>query len=101
MQQTAHFRRSIWDYLFYLCWSVLMLWFILKVFGVINTPIWLEYWVPLGSFVLGFLMFYQSFMDKILSLIASISKLAVNDARMESRLDHIEKDVEILKTRTR
>ncbi|MBI4141207.1 hypothetical protein HY485_05210 [Candidatus Woesearchaeota archaeon] len=97
MQQTAHFRRSIWDYLFYLCWSVLAIWFILKVFGIINTPIWLEYWVPLGSFLLGFLMLYQSIMDKIIVLSNSDARMEIRLGHLETGLDHIKKDVEFLK----
>lgn len=82
--------RSVWDYLFYASMAVLALWLILKVAGVINTPVWLEYGVPIGSAVLGLVTLFQSFNDKFISIFSQLS-------RMNARLDHHEKDLEILK----
>jgi hypothetical protein len=71
--------------------AVLGLWLVLKSVGIIKTPFWLEYGVPIGTFALGLITFYQSLIDKVL-------RLSVNDARMDSRLEHLEHDVDIMKT---
>jgi len=84
-------KRSVWDYLFYASMSILTIWLILKVTGVINTPFWLEYGVLIGTFILGFFTFYQSMIDKIIVL-------STNDARIEAHLIHLDKNVEFLKT---
>ena len=84
-------KRSIWDYLFYASMAVVLIWLVLKMTGVIQTPVWLEYGVPIGSFVIGFMMFFQSLTDKMTSL-------SIHDARIETSLEHVDKDVEILKT---
>ncbi len=84
-------KRSIWDYLFYASMAVILIWLVLKMTGIIQTPLWLEYGVPIGSFVIGFIMLFQSLNDRI-------TTLSVNDARIETRIEHIDKDVESLKT---
>lgn len=98
-------KKSVWDYLFYASIGVLTIWLILKVTGIINTPVWLEYGVPLGAFIVSFLTFHQGFMDKIFLLTTSIARLESNDAklevnfaRLEEHLIHLDKDIEIIKT---
>ena len=91
MQIIRPMKRPIWDYLFYASMAVVLIWLVLKMTGVIQTPIWLEYGVPIGSFVVGFMMLFQSLNDKMTSL-------SINDARIETRLEHMDQDVEILKT---
>ena len=91
-------KRSVWDYLFYASMAVILIWLVLKMTGVIQTPIWLEYGVPIGSFVVGFIMFFQSINDRFVSMLMQIGTLSSNDARMEEHLKHIDQDVEILKT---
>ncbi len=77
--------------------TIIMVWLILKMTGVIKTPIWLEYGVPIGSFVIGFLVFYQSLFDKLLALYGEIGKLHANDARIDEKLVHIDRDIETIK----
>ncbi len=36
-------RISIWDIIAWIVLAGILLWVILKTFGIINTPIWLEY----------------------------------------------------------
>lgn len=98
-------KRTIWDYLFYLSMLVVGVWLVLKVTGYIQTPLWLEFGVPGGALFIGFLTFYQGLMNKMFAMQRDISKLAINDARTEERLKHVEIklthidcDVESLKT---
>jgi hypothetical protein len=92
-------KRSIWDYLFYASMAVILIWLVLKMTGIIQTPPWLEYGVPIGSFVIGFIMLFQSLNDRFMAMQMQISTLYSNDARMEEQLKHIDKDVEVLKAR--
>lgn len=97
MRAIQPFRKTIWDYLFYFCMCVLLLWVLLKSFGIIKTPIWLEYGIPVGTFVIGFLVFYHSLMEKIMTLMENDAGLMANDARIEERLKHLDKEIESLK----
>lgn len=89
-QPIPKMKRPIWDYLFYLSLLILTVWLILKVTGVINTPVWLEYGVPIGSFILTFLTMFQSWNNRF-------SELIVQVARVESTVVHHDKDLERLK----
>lgn len=65
-------NKKVWDYLAWMCLAGIALWLILKVLGVINTPIWLEYSPLFGAvYLAGWAM---------------------------SRLDILKEDVSILKT---
>lgn len=102
----AYLKKTVWDYLFYLSMTVCWLWLLLKSFGVIKTPFWLEYGVPFGGLLLGFIMFYQTLIDKNERILEKIFKLSENDMRVESKIEkinakieHLDKDVEFLKSR--
>lgn len=47
-------KRSFWDILAWICLFGIAIWLILKMFGIINTPIWIEY-APFGGalYILG------------------------------------------------
>ena len=77
---------SPWQILFYFSLSVLTLWLILKVAGVIQTPVWLEYGVPIASLILVALAQYQHIIETLAQLVVKV--------------DHLDKDVEMLKQRT-
>lgn len=68
----------------------MLIWLILKIIGIIQTPILLEYGLPVGSFLLTALAIYNN-------LLKSINHLAVRLAVLEAKFDHLDKDVEILK----
>lgn len=86
------FRREVafWEMVFYASWSVLTIWFILKMAGFINTPKWLEFGVPVASLIIGILGLFKNLMD-------SINKLAITTTLHTLQLKHIEKDVEFVK----
>lgn len=79
-------KISFWQALFYLSWSILALWLILKVTGMIRTPVWLEYGVPIGSFMVGILALYKN-------ILKDISGIAIGLATVTVRVDHIAGDV--------
>jgi hypothetical protein len=94
-------KISPWQILFYLSLSVFTLWFILKVTGVIQTPFWLEYGVPLITIVLTILSQYQHIMERMSmqyhQLSERIQSVTVSLAGLASKVDHIDRDVESLK----
>ena len=76
-------KRPIWDYLFYLSMFIILLWVILKSVCIIKTPFWLEYGIPIATFVLGFITFFQSIESRI--------------SKIEIMLVHHDRDIERLK----
>ena len=47
-------KRNFWDWLAYAALAYIFIWLILKVTGVINTPLWLTYSPLFGAaYVLG------------------------------------------------
>lgn len=80
---------SIWQVLFYLSMLVLTAWLILKVTGVIQTPLWLEYGVPVASLIIGVFAFYHN-------LIENINKLAVTIAMLSTKFDYLNIDIKEL-----
>ena len=75
-------KMSFWSIVFYLSLLVLTIWLILKVTGYINTPLWLEYGVPISSFIFTVLSLYRD-------LIKNINKLGINLATLSINSEHI------------
>ena len=46
-------KRSIWDWLAWIVLAGILVWIVLKMFGVINTPVLLEYAPYLGAVYLA------------------------------------------------
>lgn len=84
-------RLNILEIIFYLSLLVLAVWVILKSIGVIQTPVWLEYGVPILSSVISILTLY-------LNIIKKINKLDINFAVLSTKFCHLEKEVGILRT---
>lgn len=77
---------TVWFIIFHICMGIIIIWVILKSIGVIQTPFWLEYGLPMSTFVLGFLALYYD-------LIKSINKVAIGLAVLTTKFGHLEKDV--------
>lgn len=83
-------KISFWQVIFYLSLLVITIWVILKSVGIIQTPFWLEYGVPIAGFVITFLAFYNNLIEKM-------SQLTINFVTLNSKVDHIDKYIEFLK----
>lgn len=81
---------SFWQAVFYVSWAVFGLWLVLKLTGVIQTPFWLEYGVPLTSLFVGIMGLHQN-------LVEQIHKVAVALAALAVKVEHVDRDVEGLK----
>lgn len=90
MQDQAIRKRPLSEYLFYAGLGVLTLWLILKVTGVIQTPVWLEYGVPIGSGILAAFNLLRTLMKEMSAVRSDV-------ARVDSKVTHIDRDVERVK----
>jgi hypothetical protein len=84
-------KLNIYDYLFYLSLLVITIWLILKSVGIIQTPFWLEYGVPVGGFVVATLTLYQNLLDKI-------SRLSIGFATLNTKFSHLDNEVKEFKS---
>lgn len=66
---------------------ILTIWTLLKSTGYINTPVWLEYGIPVGSFVMGLLGLYHRINKEL-------NDMKIEMAKINIRLDHHDKDLE-------
>ncbi|MBI2109942.1 hypothetical protein HYT58_02090 [Candidatus Woesearchaeota archaeon] len=85
-------KERFWQLSFYFSLLVIMIWLILKVTGVIQTPAWIEYGIPITGATLGLLSLYQNVTN-------TIKDLSIGLATISTKFDHLDKDVEILKTK--
>lgn len=85
-------RERFWELMFYASIATLIIWAILKSVGVINTPAWLEFGVPVIGLAFAALSFYQNLADKFTALAVTIAGHTV-------RLEHLERDVEQIKSK--
>jgi len=79
-----------WEISVYVALSIIFIWLILKVTGVIHTPPWLEYGVPIASGLFAFLGLYRDLMEKFYTL-------RIEVVQMKSDIGHLDKDMEIVK----
>lgn len=82
---------SIWDIIFFMSMGVLTLWLILKLTGVIQTPLWLEVGIPVATMIIGFCSLYTNLLEKV-------NHIAVDTAETRMRMNHFEKDMEFVRS---
>ncbi len=92
-------KFRFWNIVFYASWIVVAVWLVLKSFGVINTPFWLEYGVPISGLMFGALSLYGNISASLRDLAVGLASLGVKFEHLEIKVDRIESDVEILKKR--
>lgn len=90
-------RHTKWEILFYLSLLSILLWLVLKLTGVINTPALLEYGFPIVSALLAFLALYRDFLDRVSRIGRGLTKTITSVQYLEKKVDAVERDVEELK----
>ncbi|MEK6878756.1 MAG: hypothetical protein AABY22_04075 [Nanoarchaeota archaeon] len=92
---------TIWDIIFWLGMVILIIYIILKLLNVINTPDWVNL-LPLITLAFVICAFYQRMMfslDRIFNNLdyfkKSIAKLTQNDLEFDKRIFSIEKQQEM------
>lgn len=86
-------KISFWQWVFYISWSILGIWILLKIAGIIKTPFWLEFGLPAASAFIAILGLYQNVLEQI-------TKVSVGLATLTARFDHVHENVKILNTKT-
>ena len=61
-------KHKIREWIIYISMGIVVIWIILKSVGIIQTPFWLEYGVPVGSFIAASLTIYKDLIDKLHNL---------------------------------
>ena len=79
-------KHLVWHILFHVGMGIVVLWLILKSFGIIKTPFWLEYGLPGAGVVLGIFALYYN-------LIQDIHKISTGLLVLTTRFDHLENTV--------
>lgn len=82
-------RISLWQILFYLSMSVVLAWLILKLTGIIQTPIWLEFGVPIAGLFFGVFTMYHNLMK-------AMNKVGIGLATLTLEVKHMGEDVRSL-----
>ena len=83
-----HHRRSSWEISFYVSLLIILLWLVLKLTGVINTPPLLEYGLPILSGMYAFFALYRDLLDRF-------SRLGTGLTKAFMKIEHVEKEVEM------
>lgn len=87
-------KISIWQILFYFSMGIVVLWLILKLTGIIQTPLWLEFGVPISGLVFGIFTMYHN-------LMRAINKLGIGLATLTVKVEHLEEDIHLVKKKIR
>ncbi len=87
--EQLEFRSQVYGIIGWTCLAIILIWYILKSVGVIQTPLWLELMpVAAGIFAGG------AFVQKICSAIAEMKKEII---LVKVRVTHLEKDMHFVK----
>ena len=83
-------KEKFWTWVFYGSLITLTIWLILKVSGFIQSPLWIEYGIPVASLILAILAFFREIMK-------NFARLEVSLAVLSTRVGHLDKDMEFVK----
>lgn len=90
---------SFWYVLFHLSLLVVFIWVILKSVGIIQTPDWIKYGIPVGGVIFSFFAFYHSIIGVVFTIKDELSSVKIDVAKITVKLDHHDKDLEFIKTK--
>ena len=90
-------KLNVWDYMFYGSMLVLTVWLILKVTGVINTPVWLEYGVPSAGIIIGVFSLYHNLLKNLMHIVIKVDHLESDVHVLKDGVDVLKSDVHTLK----
>lgn len=97
MEEILSRKARFWQIVFYLSLSVLTIWLILKVTGYIQTPLWLEYGIPIASLIIGVLALHHNIYTALkdlavgqVAMMGKINNLGEKVDHVEGKVDHLE-----------
>ena len=83
-------KLNFLDYVVYLSLLVLTVWLILKITGYIQTPLWLEYGVPVSSIILTLFGVYTNLIKSIGNLTMNLATLNIKFGHMDSKVNKMD-----------
>jgi hypothetical protein len=105
-------KLNVYDYLFYFGLSIIAIWALLKITGIVQTPLWFEIGLPVGGFIITIGAFFQNFYKNISNMYNDLSKnmnnlynglskdvnkIAINVSILNIKFEHLEKDMDFIK----
>lgn len=90
-------KHTFWEISFYISLLLILLWLILKMTGVINTPPFLEYGLPILSAVYASFSIYRDILDRIGRIDKGLTKAFMKIELGERNMAIVQQDIEYLK----
>lgn len=84
---------TFWKALFYLSLGTVTLWLILKLSGIIHTPVWLEFGVPIAGIIIGIFSMYKTIIDGIHNIALKVEVFEHKFHAHDQRLQGIEQEL--------
>lgn len=76
---------------------MLTLWLILKLTGIIQTPVWLEHGIPIAGVILGVFSCYQHLLKTLMHLVVKVDRLESDVHVLKADAGMLKSDVHVLK----
>ncbi len=103
--EQMEFRNKVYEGIFWTSLALLFVWYLLKSFGVIKTPLWIELFpVVIAIFSAG--TFFERIIGDIRTLKldvgvlkTDVGVLKTDVGSLKARTDHLENDVHYVKSR--
>lgn len=86
-------KVDLWRWVFYGSLLVLSVWLILKVAGVIQTPVWAEYGIPVASLIIGLFACFQGVVESFMKIQVALAVLSTRVSHVETDIDDVKGDV--------
>jgi len=83
--------------MFYSSLATIMIWLILKIIGIIQTPVWLEYGVPVTSLVIAVFSLFHELIKDLTSIKIDVAELKINVTHLDKDMGVVKRDMTIVK----
>lgn len=89
-------KHTWWEISFYLSLLIIILWLILKLTGLINTPPFIEYGIPIFSATYAFFALYRDFLDRINRIGNGLTRAFMKIEHLENEVGSIKEEVMVM-----
>jgi len=90
-------KHSFWEISFYISLLLILIWLILKMTGIINTPPLLEYGFPILSALYAFFAIYRDLLDRIARISRSLIKVFMKVECHDKNIAEIKENLRLLR----
>ena len=96
--QKIEFKHKIYATIYWTSLALILLWYILKSIGIIQTPLWIEL-LPFAIAVFGAGAFIQRICNSIVNLQKDLIILKTDFLTLNGRVGHLESDMHYIKAK--